>query len=645
MKSNGRKNIGVFINKIDEYFQRTIYRSLIQEAHKYNYNLLIFNSYGNQNVKNAFDNLEGLIVDFAPLKELDGVIVIPDSYLNSFIREKLLKRLKEECRCPVVALRTKNDDFYNVIADEKKAIRQIIRHFIYDHKLKNICFLGGTPTQYDAKMRRHCYEDEMRKANLPIYPNSIYIGDFWYTCGIDACDFFFSDPEHIPEAIVCANDYMAVAIGNAVKERGLHIPEDVCISGFDNSVISREYEPPLTTLDIDFSGMAKKALEIVYDCINGRTPNKRIFYGKVKEHFRESCNCHDNTLKNAKKIDTTMIEQSATLINRQIEYTLYAVDMGGCSSVKDIGDVIYNHIEDTVENYSDFYLCMYDESKTECSQLSNHLPNEVSIQLGLKCKKLISIPESQKIISINEIIPEIAWEDNPQTFYITMLHNMDKCFGYTAISFLDDTSFDIFYHSFNVTLAITLNEVYTKTKIHSLLCQIEQQSIVDPLTKLYNRRGFERKIKNLWYKFSGKNGTAAFICLDIDGLKKINDSYGHAEGDFAIQTIADSISYASPKSNSVNARMGGDEFQVVIFSTHNISQIVSMFVNKLQYKLMHYNETSKKDYYIEASMGVFTTPVCHEINYEACMEKSDSELYINKREKKNKIRRKDLCLP
>ena len=64
--------------------------------------------------------------------------------------------------------------------------------------------------------------------------------------------------------------------------------------------------------------------------------------------------------KNAKKIDTTMIEQSATLINRQIEYTLYAVDMGGCSSVKDIGDVIYNHIEDTVENYSDFYLCMYD---------------------------------------------------------------------------------------------------------------------------------------------------------------------------------------------------------------------------------------------------------------------------------------------
>ena len=634
MQSNGRKNIGVFINKIDEYFQRIIYRSLINRANEYDYNLLIFNSYGNRDHKNAFDNLEGLIVDFAPLKELDGVIVIPDSYRNSVIREKLLKKLKKECDCPVVALRTKNDDFYNVIADETTSIRKIIRHFIYDHHFKKICFLGGPTSLYDAQMRLKCYQEEMEKANLPIYSNYIYHGDFWYTCGKDACDFFFSDPDHIPEAIICANDCMAVSIGNAIKEKGLHIPEDVCISGYDNSAISREYEPPLTTIEVDFSGMAEKSLEIIHDCLNGHIPDRRIYYGKTIECFRESCKCHDKTLKNAKKLDTAMIEQSATLINRQIEYTLYTVEMGGCSSVKDIHDVVCNHINEMVNNYRDFYLCMFEEHETECSQLSYCLPKEASIRIALQNKRIMDIPSIS--FSTSEILPSYIWEKQPQTYYVTVLHNMDKCFGYTAISFTNDTSFDIFYHSFNVTLAMTINDVYTKAKIHSLMSQIEQQSILDPLTQLYNRRGFEKEIKYLLTNYSEMNGTAAFICLDLDGLKKINDTYGHAEGDFAIRTIANAIIKATPENDSVSARMGGDEFQVVLFSQNDIFYDVNQFVQLYNSNVAYFNEIAQKKYRIEASLGIFTTPVCHNLNYEECMRKSDLELYCNKREKKQK---------
>ena len=88
-------------------------------------------------------------------------------------------------------------------------------------------------------------------------------------------------------------------------------------------------------------------------------------------------------------------------------------------------------------------------------------------------------------------------------------------------------------------------------------------SITDSLTHIYNRRGLEEQILPLWSGLCAKHQSIAFIYFDMDHLKLMNDTYGHAAGDAAICIIARAIRLTAGR-NSVYARMGGDEFLVFL---------------------------------------------------------------------------------
>ena len=79
------------------------------------------------------------------------------------------------------------------------------------------------------------------------------------------------------------------------------------------------------------------------------------------------------------------------------------------------------------------------------------------------------------------------------------------------------------------------------------------------MTRLLNRRGLEEQLSPIWQRLCNDQETIAFVCFDLDRLKKINDQFGHPAGDFAIRLVADAIRKAAPK-EAIMARMGGDEF-------------------------------------------------------------------------------------
>ena len=88
----------------------------------------------------------------------------------------------------------------------------------------------------------------------------------WYNCGPEAYDFFFSDPDDRPEAIVCANDYMAAGLTLELIRHGIRVPEDVIITGFDNVPNLSLEELKLTTVEQDFTGMARAAFRELDRC-------------------------------------------------------------------------------------------------------------------------------------------------------------------------------------------------------------------------------------------------------------------------------------------------------------------------------------------------------------------------------------------
>jgi diguanylate cyclase (GGDEF)-like protein len=89
--------------------------------------------------------------------------------------------------------------------------------------------------------------------------------------------------------------------------------------------------------------------------------------------------------------------------------------------------------------------------------------------------------------------------------------------------------------------------------------QAEDASLIDALTGLYNRRGWDRRVLEEANRLKRSREPAAIIILDVDGLKIINDSKGHAAGDAALRQVADVLRDVT-RENDIAARLGGDEF-------------------------------------------------------------------------------------
>jgi LacI family transcriptional regulator len=105
------------------------------------------------------------------------------------------------------------------------------------------------------------YLDAHRAAGLPVDDRLIRSGDWWQQSGLDAADALL-DLDDPPTALFCANDWMAMGAYDAVKERGLRIPEDVSVVGFDNRVeIAAHLRPALSTVALPYREMGRRAVE------------------------------------------------------------------------------------------------------------------------------------------------------------------------------------------------------------------------------------------------------------------------------------------------------------------------------------------------------------------------------------------------
>jgi diguanylate cyclase (GGDEF)-like protein len=95
--------------------------------------------------------------------------------------------------------------------------------------------------------------------------------------------------------------------------------------------------------------------------------------------------------------------------------------------------------------------------------------------------------------------------------------------------------------------------------------QLEATADIDPLTKLFNRRGFDRELKRSLAYVKRYWTRAALIYLDLDGFKSVNDTYGHAAGDAILEAVAAKL-VGSVRASDTVARLGGDEFGLILWN-------------------------------------------------------------------------------
>ena len=164
-----------------------------------------------------------------------------------------------------------------------------------------------------------------------------------------------------------------------------------------------------------------------------------------------------------------------------------------------------------------------------------------------------------------------------------------------------------------------------------MIDELDRLYVIDPLCNIYNRNGFIRTADVMFRHCQEKGSKLLIAFIDMDGLKMINDNYGHKEGDFALQRLAGVIKDCSG-SGRICARFGGDEF--IILGSDASEDDASAIETAFYAQMENINSIIKKPYSIDASIGTIVTEVEGDKTLFNLITQADEIMYAKKKRKK-----------
>lgn len=168
-----------------------------------------------------------------------------------------------EMRVAAIATAGALPDMHTLRIDNRAATASLTRHLVgLGHR--RIGFIAGSPRHGDSKVRRAGFEESMRQADLPVQPELIADGDYSFESGRRAAEQLLSLDEK-PTAIVASNDEMAAGVLSVALQRGLKVPEDLSVVGFDDTPMALKTWPPLTVVRQPITAMVERAVALLLE--------------------------------------------------------------------------------------------------------------------------------------------------------------------------------------------------------------------------------------------------------------------------------------------------------------------------------------------------------------------------------------------
>lgn len=257
MRGDKSNLIGVFVNNYGSLVLHEIIKAITQEARRKGFDLIVFNA-------ERFDR-PGRIETSNMLSQLcDGLLLLlpnaSDSYLDLID--------KQGFPCVLVNFDARQMNMPIVVAENRNGARTAVEHLLaLGHR--RIGFVAGTAGTGQSAEREKGYVDAMQAAGLPVDPALIVQGQFMQSGGYSATEILLSLAVP-PTAIFCANDEMAFGAIDAINSKGLKVPDDVSVIGFDDIPTASYVFPTLTTMRQPFAEMANRAVSEVVEIIQGR---------------------------------------------------------------------------------------------------------------------------------------------------------------------------------------------------------------------------------------------------------------------------------------------------------------------------------------------------------------------------------------
>ncbi|HXV84822.1 MAG TPA: diguanylate cyclase [Candidatus Binatia bacterium] len=190
-----------------------------------------------------------------------------------------------------------------------------------------------------------------------------------------------------------------------------------------------------------------------------------------------------------------------------------------------------------------------------------------------------------------------------------------------------------------ITKPFSFSELLARVRVGSRVVQyqqnLERQTHIDPLTSLFNRRAFERKIVEEFERAKRYNHPISLLLLDLDNFKNINDTYGHHGGDTALVKIS-AILREKTRQSDFPARYGGEEFVLILPETDQESafQAATKIHEDIRSQIFG---TSTRHFNLTVSIGLSSTSAKEYADWREMLEDADQAMYVAKNSGKDRV--------
>jgi LacI family transcriptional regulator len=167
----------------------------------------------------------------------------------------------------------------------------LTRHLIDDHGLTRLAFISGGEDSPDAAARFDGFQRALRDAGLPVPEDPATRGNFTQADGRIAAERLLDAVGELPQALVCANDQMAVGALQTLERRGIAVPRDVAVVGFDGIPLGRVVRPSLTTVSQPMRRLGETAVDLLVERLREPEREPRSVLLPVAQTRRTSCGC------------------------------------------------------------------------------------------------------------------------------------------------------------------------------------------------------------------------------------------------------------------------------------------------------------------------------------------------------------------
>ena len=620
------KRIAIFTNGFSNEFIEHIVSGLQKKAKEDSVDIFVFVTYCSPNDHELQNKCQLNIFHLPDPADFDGAIMLTNTYNFPDEQERVCARF-QRAGVPMLSLEVDVPGLSCIKTENYKGVKDLATHLVEHHNAKKIIYVNGVAGNVENATRRQALVDVLKEHGLELFAE--FQCDFGFYTSYVQMKNYIKEGKELPDAIVCANDNMALGINSALNESGYKIPEDVLLTGFDMIKDGQHTFPILSTVSRGW----EKFGELAYDKLKYQiaNPDER-FNEEYHSYFvpSESCGCPPSEEADKNRFNAI---RSTYFDNLQqsildIFFMGLQVPLSFAEKKEDFFEKGIQSTNDIPLMGPDYCLCtepeFFELDDDEYPERIRGYSSNMDVLYELRGGKRMSLSHFDS----KTLYPDYAYEEGKSNLYIfAPLNYLNFIIGYIAIKnspkLLYNLGLNRFIKNMNAQLFSMRRHIFSE-RTNAELKKIYMR---DALTGLYNRLGCQNVLYGYISSRKEVNEKSLLVFADIDRMKTINDVYGHLNGDFAIRATAEAFKKCSPK-EWLFGRYGGDEFIAVgpCPETDTIEQQLRQISESMNEEFKSLNLS----FMLHASIGYTVIEPGEEATIRDYIDRADKYMYAEK---------------